>query len=103
MGLRAQPDRHQHIREETYSKALAEIVNCHHQIQFAGHWGDGTTSHPTVTIPYRRSPCFAILAPLHVRTRLTLERASLARPTRALPAFRRVGVQPSTRLFAIRY
>jgi TnpA family transposase len=33
-----------HIREETYSKALAEIVNHHHQIQFAGNWGDGTTS-----------------------------------------------------------
>ena len=33
-----------HIREETYSKALAEIVNHHHHIEFAGHWGDGTTS-----------------------------------------------------------
>jgi len=33
-----------HIREETYSKALAEIINHHHQIEFAGHWGDGTTS-----------------------------------------------------------
>jgi hypothetical protein len=33
-----------HIREETYSKALAEIVNHHHQIEFAGYWGDGTTS-----------------------------------------------------------
>ena len=33
-----------HIREETYTKALAEIVNHHLQIQFAGHWGDGTTS-----------------------------------------------------------
>jgi len=33
-----------HIREETYSKVLAEIVNHHHQIEFAGYWGDGTTS-----------------------------------------------------------
>ena len=33
-----------HIREETYSKALAEIVNYHHSLKFAGHWGDGTTS-----------------------------------------------------------
>ncbi len=33
-----------HIREETYSKALAGIINHHHQIEFAGHWGDGTTS-----------------------------------------------------------
>jgi hypothetical protein len=33
-----------HIREETYTKALAEIVNHHHQIEFAGHWGAGSTS-----------------------------------------------------------
>jgi len=33
-----------HIREETYSKALAEIINVHHKLPFAGHWGDGTTS-----------------------------------------------------------
>ena len=33
-----------HIREETYTKALAEIINHHHQIEFAGYWGDGTTS-----------------------------------------------------------
>lgn len=33
-----------HIRDETYSKALAELVNaqCHHP--FAEYWGDGTTS-----------------------------------------------------------
>jgi hypothetical protein len=33
-----------HIRDDTYSKALAEIVNCHHQVPFAAHWGEGTTS-----------------------------------------------------------
>jgi TnpA family transposase len=33
-----------HIREETYAKALAEIVNHHHKLEFSGHWGDGTTS-----------------------------------------------------------
>lgn len=33
-----------HIREETYAKALAEIINHHHQLEFAGNWGDGTTS-----------------------------------------------------------
>lgn len=33
-----------HIREETYTKALAEVVNHHHRIGLAGHWGDGTTS-----------------------------------------------------------
>jgi hypothetical protein len=33
-----------HIREETYSKALAEIINVHHKLPFAKHWGDGSTS-----------------------------------------------------------
>lgn len=33
-----------HIREETYLKALAEIINVHHKLPFAQHWGDGTTS-----------------------------------------------------------
>jgi TnpA family transposase len=33
-----------HIREETYAKALAEIINMHHKLPFARHWGDGTTS-----------------------------------------------------------
>jgi hypothetical protein len=33
-----------HIRDETYSKALAEIVNHHHRVPFAAHWGEGTTS-----------------------------------------------------------
>lgn len=33
-----------HVREETYSKGLAEIVNRHSQQPFAKHWGAGTTS-----------------------------------------------------------
>ena len=33
-----------HIRDETYSTALAELVNAQFQHPFAGHWGDGTTS-----------------------------------------------------------
>lgn len=33
-----------YIRDETYSKALAEVVNFHTQIPFAAYWGDGTTS-----------------------------------------------------------
>lgn len=33
-----------HIRDDTYAKALAEIVNHHHRLEFAAHWGDGTTS-----------------------------------------------------------
>jgi TnpA family transposase len=33
-----------HIREKTYSKALAELVNVQFRHAFAEHWGDGTTS-----------------------------------------------------------
>ena len=33
-----------HIRDETYSAALAELVNAQTRQTFAEHWGDGTTS-----------------------------------------------------------
>ena len=33
-----------HIRDETYSMALAELVSAQHRHPFAGYWGDGTTS-----------------------------------------------------------
>jgi len=33
-----------HVRTDTYSKALAELVNHHHRLPFSRHWGDGTTS-----------------------------------------------------------
>ncbi len=33
-----------YIRDDTYSKALAEILDFHHKHPFSSHWGDGTTS-----------------------------------------------------------
>ena len=33
-----------HIRDETYSAALAELVNAQFRQPFAAYWGDGTTS-----------------------------------------------------------
>jgi len=33
-----------YVREECYSRALAEIINHHHRIPLTGHWGDGSTS-----------------------------------------------------------
>ena len=33
-----------HIRDETYSKALSELVNAQLKQPFAAHWGDGKTS-----------------------------------------------------------
>ncbi len=33
-----------HVRDETYQGAIAEIVNFHHRLPFAGNWGEGETS-----------------------------------------------------------
>lgn len=33
-----------YMRDETHTKALAEVINYHHGVSFAAHWGDGTTS-----------------------------------------------------------
>jgi TnpA family transposase len=33
-----------HIREETYQKALADIVNAHYRLPFTSHWGEAKTS-----------------------------------------------------------
>src|SRR5947209_1587255 len=33
-----------YLRDECYTKMLAEIVNYHHRHPFSAHWGDGTTS-----------------------------------------------------------
>ena len=33
-----------HMRDETYSKALAGLVNYQHKLPFAAHWGEGKTS-----------------------------------------------------------
>lgn len=33
-----------HIRDDTYSAALAQLVNAQFNQEFAGHWGDGRTS-----------------------------------------------------------
>lgn len=33
-----------HIRDETYSRSLAELINHQHRQAFAAHWGEGTTA-----------------------------------------------------------
>ncbi len=33
-----------YVRDETYSKGLAELVNYQHRLPFAAHWGEGTTA-----------------------------------------------------------
>lgn len=36
-----------HIRDETYSTALAELVNAQFRHPFAAHWGSASHRHPT--------------------------------------------------------
>jgi len=33
-----------HVRDDTYQGAIAELVNFHHRLPFAGNWGGGRTS-----------------------------------------------------------
>lgn len=33
-----------YVRDECYSRALAEVVNHHHRMELVSNWGDGTTS-----------------------------------------------------------
>jgi hypothetical protein len=33
-----------YLREETYQKALSEIVNFHHRFPFSSYWGEGKTA-----------------------------------------------------------
>jgi TnpA family transposase len=33
-----------HVRDETYQRATAELVNRHHRLPFSRNWGEGTTS-----------------------------------------------------------
>jgi len=33
-----------YMRDDCFTKALAEIVNYHHRLPFSVNWGDGTTS-----------------------------------------------------------
>ena len=33
-----------HVRNETYSRLLAELINYQHQLPFAAYWGEGKTS-----------------------------------------------------------
>jgi Tn3 transposase DDE domain-containing protein len=40
-----------HIRDEAYTKALAELVNHHHRHPFSEHWGEGTTSSASASVP----------------------------------------------------
>jgi hypothetical protein len=48
-----------HIRDETYSKALARLVNHQHCQPFAAHWGEGTTSSSRLPTDNNSEPAAA--------------------------------------------
>jgi TnpA family transposase len=39
-----------YIRDETYTKARAQIVNYHHELAFAGNFGQGRPVPPTLSV-----------------------------------------------------
>ena len=64
-----------HIRDEPYSKALAEIVNYQHRVLFATHWGEGTTSSSDGQ-RYRASGLNLVVAAIALWNTVYLERAA---------------------------
>ena len=44
-----------YLSEENYRTALAAIVDAHHRLPFARHWGDGSTSSSDRTVLPRRA------------------------------------------------
>lgn len=52
-----------HIREDTYLKATAEIVNAHYSLPFTSHWGEGTTSSSDGQVFFAGGPRDALSQP----------------------------------------
>jgi Tn3 transposase DDE domain len=68
-----------HVRDETYSKALAEIVNYQHRLPFSSHWGAGTTSSSDercVTQPTCSMACFTMSRTCGARNTIPIPPAS---------------------------
>jgi len=52
-----------HIREETYQKAIAEIVNAHYRMAFTSYWGEGKTSSSDGQVFFAGGPRDALSQP----------------------------------------
>ncbi len=52
-----------HVREETYQKAIAEVVNAHYRLPFSQNWGAGTTSSSDGQVFFAGGPKDALSQP----------------------------------------
>ena len=52
-----------HVREETYQKAIAEVVNAHYRLPFSQNWGEGRTSSSDGQIFFAGGPKDALSQP----------------------------------------
>ncbi|MDP9411718.1 MAG: Tn3 family transposase [Actinomycetota bacterium] len=52
-----------HVREETYQKAIAEVVNAHYRLPFSQHWGRGDTSSSDGQVFFAGGPKDALSQP----------------------------------------
>lgn len=52
-----------HVREETYQKAIAEVVNAHYRLPFSQHWGEGRTSSSDGQVFFAGGPKDALSQP----------------------------------------
>jgi TnpA family transposase len=52
-----------HVREETYQKAIAEVVNAHYRLPFSQNWGAGMTSSSDGQVFFAGGPKDALSQP----------------------------------------
>jgi TnpA family transposase len=52
-----------HVREETYQKAIAEVVNAHYRLPFSGNWGSGASSSSDGQVFFAGGPKDALSQP----------------------------------------
>jgi TnpA family transposase len=52
-----------HVPEETYQKAIAEVVNAHYRLPFSSHWGEGRTSSSDGQVFFAGGPKDALSQP----------------------------------------
>ena len=52
-----------HVREETYQKAIAEVVNAHYRLPFSQNWGEGRTSSSDGQVFFAGGPKDALSQP----------------------------------------
>jgi TnpA family transposase len=52
-----------HVREGTYQRAVAEVVNAHYRLPFSSHWGQGRTSSSDGQVFFAGGPKDALSQP----------------------------------------